>query len=86
MNNYRKKPADTVTIESVKENWSKVVDMKNAKHLKKLGDVTLDLVSSLQVTTNNVYFSRLSFAFCMDLKHGVLIRVIFLPFFKVGCR
>lgn len=44
----KKKLSDPVTIESVKENWSKVVDMKDAKHLDRIGDVTLDLVGSLQ--------------------------------------
>ncbi|XP_049877178.1 peroxisomal multifunctional enzyme type 2 [Pectinophora gossypiella] len=44
----RKKPTDPVTIESVKENWSKVVNMKNAKHTKQISEVTLDLVEKLQ--------------------------------------
>ncbi|KAJ0174167.1 hypothetical protein K1T71_010313 [Dendrolimus kikuchii] len=44
----RKKPSDLVTVESVKENWSKVVDMNGAKHLDKIAEVTLDLVEKLQ--------------------------------------
>lgn len=44
----RKNPSDPVTIESVKESWSKIVDMKENKHLDKLADVTIDLVEKLQ--------------------------------------
>ncbi|XP_030024411.2 peroxisomal multifunctional enzyme type 2 [Manduca sexta] len=44
----KKKPSDEVTIESVKESWSKVVNMNGAKHLQKIADVTLDLVDKLQ--------------------------------------
>lgn len=44
----KKRPSDPVTIESVKENWSKVVDMRGAKHLEKIADVTLELVDKLQ--------------------------------------
>lgn len=43
----KKKPSDSVTIESVKENWSKVVDMKAAVHMDKMAEVTLDLVEKL---------------------------------------
>lgn len=45
----RKKPSDPVTIESVKENWSNVVDMNGAVHVDKIADVTVDLVQKLQV-------------------------------------
>ncbi|XP_075981533.1 peroxisomal multifunctional enzyme type 2-like [Anticarsia gemmatalis] len=44
----KNKPSDPVTIESVQENWSKVVDMKGAEHLDKIADVTIDLVQKLQ--------------------------------------
>ncbi|XP_045452263.1 peroxisomal multifunctional enzyme type 2 [Melitaea cinxia] len=44
----RKKPSDPVTIESVKANWSNVVNMKNARHFSKIADVTVDLVGKLQ--------------------------------------
>ncbi|CAB3257017.1 unnamed protein product [Arctia plantaginis] len=44
----KKKPSDPVTIESVKENWSNVVDMNGAVHVDKIADVTIDLVQKLQ--------------------------------------
>ncbi|CAH2255748.1 peroxisomal multifunctional enzyme type 2 [Pararge aegeria] len=44
----RKKPSDPVTIESVKEKWSEVVNMNKAKHFDKMAEVTLDLVEKLQ--------------------------------------
>ncbi|XP_068620737.1 peroxisomal multifunctional enzyme type 2 [Battus philenor] len=44
----RKKPADIVTIESVKEAWPEVVNMNNAYHLDKITDVTVDLVQKIQ--------------------------------------
>ncbi|XP_063540369.1 peroxisomal multifunctional enzyme type 2-like [Cydia strobilella] len=44
----RKKPTDPVTIESVKENWEKVVDMTGAKNISKISEVTLNLVEKLQ--------------------------------------
>ncbi|XP_073953716.1 peroxisomal Multifunctional enzyme type 2 isoform X2 [Choristoneura fumiferana] len=44
----RKKPTDPVTIESVKQNWDKVVDMKDAKHIQKISEVTVNLVDKLQ--------------------------------------
>ncbi|XP_045777246.1 peroxisomal multifunctional enzyme type 2-like [Maniola jurtina] len=44
----RKKPSDPVTIESVKEKWSEVVNMNKAKHFDKIADVTLNLVEKLQ--------------------------------------
>ncbi|CAK1584587.1 unnamed protein product [Parnassius mnemosyne] len=44
----RKKPTDLVTIETVKEAWPQVVNMKNAYHLDKIAEVTVDLVEKLQ--------------------------------------
>lgn len=46
---YRKKPSDPVTIESVKQFWPQVVDMKNAKHFEKIAEVSIDLAQQLQV-------------------------------------
>ncbi|XP_013162898.1 PREDICTED: peroxisomal multifunctional enzyme type 2-like [Papilio xuthus] len=44
----KKKPADLVTIESVKEAWPQVVNMNNATHKEKLAEVTVELVEKLQ--------------------------------------
>ncbi|CAH2089483.1 unnamed protein product [Euphydryas editha] len=44
----RKKPSDAVTIESVKEKWADVVNMKDATHISKIADVTVTLVGKLQ--------------------------------------
>ncbi|XP_050674397.1 peroxisomal multifunctional enzyme type 2-like [Leptidea sinapis] len=44
----RNKPSDPVTIESVKEKWSDVTNMKNAKRIDKIAEVTMDLVQNLQ--------------------------------------
>ncbi|KAJ2948531.1 hypothetical protein O0L34_g7782 [Tuta absoluta] len=44
----RKLPSDPVTIESVKDHWSQVTDMSNAKHVEKIADVTMSLVEKLQ--------------------------------------
>ncbi|XP_038210998.1 peroxisomal multifunctional enzyme type 2 [Zerene cesonia] len=44
----RNKPSDPVTIESVKEKWSDVVNMSSAKRIDKITEVTLDLVQGLQ--------------------------------------
>lgn len=49
INVFRKKPSDPVTIESVKENWSKVIDMTDAKYINRIAEVTLDLVEKLTV-------------------------------------
>ncbi|CAG9564060.1 unnamed protein product [Danaus chrysippus] len=45
----RKKPSDPVTIESVRDNWSQVVNMENAQHIDKIAEVTVNLVEKLQV-------------------------------------
>ncbi|XP_053615096.1 peroxisomal multifunctional enzyme type 2-like [Plodia interpunctella] len=42
------KPSDPVTIESVREFWPKVVDMRNGKHIDRIAEVTVDLVEKLQ--------------------------------------
>ncbi|XP_063830673.1 peroxisomal multifunctional enzyme type 2-like isoform X1 [Ostrinia nubilalis] len=44
----KKTPSDAVTIESVKQFWPQVVDMKNATHLDKIAEVTIDLAEKLQ--------------------------------------
>ncbi|XP_026742371.1 peroxisomal multifunctional enzyme type 2-like [Trichoplusia ni] len=44
----RSKPSDPVTLESVQQHWSKAVNMKDAVHVDKMADVTLDLVEKLQ--------------------------------------
>ncbi|XP_059060804.1 peroxisomal multifunctional enzyme type 2 isoform X2 [Achroia grisella] len=44
----RDKPADPVTIESVKAKWPKVVDMRNAEHVSPIANVTVNLVERLQ--------------------------------------
>jgi len=44
----KKKPSDPVTIESVKEFWPQAMDMKNAFHLDKMAEVTVDLVERIQ--------------------------------------
>ncbi|KAL0820436.1 hypothetical protein ABMA28_006310 [Loxostege sticticalis] len=44
----KKKPSDPVTIESVKQFWPQVVDMKNAKHFEKIAEVSIDLAQKLQ--------------------------------------
>lgn len=44
----KKKPSDPVTIESVKEYWPQAMDMKNAVHLDKMAEVTVDLVERIQ--------------------------------------
>ncbi|XP_032519471.1 peroxisomal multifunctional enzyme type 2 [Danaus plexippus] len=44
----RKKPSDPVTIESVRDNWSQVVNMENAQRIEKIAEVTVDLVEKLQ--------------------------------------
>ncbi|KAF9796523.1 hypothetical protein SFRURICE_010999 [Spodoptera frugiperda] len=44
----KKKPSDPVTIESVKEYWPQAMDMKNAIHLDKMAEVTVDLVERIQ--------------------------------------
>ncbi|XP_013136954.1 PREDICTED: peroxisomal multifunctional enzyme type 2, partial [Papilio polytes] len=44
----KKKPADAVTIESVKEAWPQVVNMNNATHKEKIAEVTVELVEKLQ--------------------------------------
>ncbi|CAH0695838.1 unnamed protein product [Spodoptera exigua] len=44
----KKKPSDPVTIESVREFWPQAMDMKNAIHLDKMAEVTVDLVERIQ--------------------------------------
>ncbi|XP_045501947.1 peroxisomal multifunctional enzyme type 2 [Colias croceus] len=44
----RNNPSDPVTIESVKEKWTDVVNMSSAKRIDKITEVTMDLVQSLQ--------------------------------------
>lgn len=44
----RKTPKDIVTIESVRDNWSSVVNMKEAKRLATISEVTGGMVQSLQ--------------------------------------
>ncbi|XP_060805777.1 peroxisomal multifunctional enzyme type 2 isoform X1 [Amyelois transitella] len=44
----KQKPSDPVTIESVREFWPKVVDMKEGRHIDRIAEVTVDLVEKLQ--------------------------------------
>lgn len=39
---------DTVTIENVRDNWSKVLDMKSAQHLDSIQEATGALLTSLE--------------------------------------
>ncbi|KPJ14730.1 Peroxisomal multifunctional enzyme type 2 [Papilio machaon] len=65
----KKKPADPVTIESVKEAWPQVVNMNNAKHKEKIAEVTVELVQKLQEfeerskldSTNEAYWSTYNY-------------------------
>lgn len=61
-----------MTIESVKENWSKAVDMKGAKHVEKIAEVTLNLVEKLQVS--NIFLLEILLIHIINLSKRIEIK------------